>query len=91
MVIQKPSRTRTTFFTPERFAQEQIQGMESTRGRLLIASCRSGSHLSTKAVKRYQELLIEAGSRADVLYLEGVDCQFSDSETCVRLDLHVSG
>ena len=34
------------FYTPERFAQEQVHRVESPRGRLLIASCRSGTYLA---------------------------------------------
>ena len=91
MLTQEPSSSQKLFLTPERFAQEQAQRMESTRGRLLIASCRSGSDLSTRVVQRYRELLAGAGSGGDVLHTESIDYQFSDSETCVRLDLDVSG
>jgi ribose-phosphate pyrophosphokinase len=79
------------FFTPERIAQEQSQRMESPRGKILIASCHSGSYLSDKVVEKYQKLLTEAGSKYDVMYLKDVDRRFSDSETCVRLDSHVGG
>ncbi|MBM3240120.1 ribose-phosphate pyrophosphokinase [Candidatus Poribacteria bacterium] len=79
------------FFTPERFAQEQAQRMESTRGRLLIAGCCSGSYLSTSVVERYKELLVEAGSGDEVLHIENIDYRFANSETCVRLDIHVGG
>jgi len=79
------------FFTPELFAQEQAQRMESTRGRLLIAGCSSGSYLSKSVVERYEELLAESGSRDEILHLENIDRQFANSENCVRLDTHVSG
>ncbi len=82
---------RGDFFTPERFAREQRERMESSRGRLLIAGCCSGSQLSGQVVQRYRELLHEAGSRDNVLHLENIDFRFSDSETCVRLDTHVGG
>ncbi len=42
-------------------------------------------------VERYEQLLKEAGSDDDVLHLADIDVRFSDSETCVRLDTHVSG
>jgi ribose-phosphate pyrophosphokinase len=42
-------------------------------------------------VARYQDHLCENGSDARVLYLEDIDRQFSDSETCVELDNHVGG
>ena len=87
----KPNTKQTPFFTPERFAHEQAQRMESTRGRLLIAGCCSGSYLSGKVVERYNGLLAEAGSEVTVLHLEDIDSRFSDSETRVRLDVHVGG
>lgn len=65
--------------------------MEPPRGRLLIAGCRSGSYLSARMFQRYKELLAKEGSKDDILHLENIDKQFSDSETCVRLDVHVSG
>ncbi len=79
----------TSFFTPERFSQ--AQRAESARGRLLIASCRSGDYLAERVVRRYRALLAEAGGPADVLYLKGIDNQFSDSETYVRLAEDASG
>jgi ribose-phosphate pyrophosphokinase len=35
--------------------------------------------------------LCQNGSDVQVLYLEDIDQQFSDSETCVHLDIHVGG
>jgi ribose-phosphate pyrophosphokinase len=58
---------------------------------LLIASCHSGSYLAKKVAERYRRFLREEGSQSEILYLEGVDRQFSDGETCARLDLHVGG
>lgn len=55
-----------TFFTPA----EQEQRQESPRGRLLIASCRSGTYLAQKVVGRYKHYLAEAGADGDLLYLE---------------------
>ena len=79
------------FITPEWYAREQKKRMESTRGKLVIASCRSGAYMATSVVQRYKELLEENGSEEDVLYLKDIDMQFSDTETCVRLDKHVGG
>lgn len=79
------------FITPELFTRQQAERVESPRGRLLIASCHPGSYLATRVITRYQELLSQAGSRGQVRHLNGVDFQFSDSETCVRLDIDVSG
>lgn len=80
-----------TFFTPEQFAQEQAQQMESARGELLIAGCCSADYLSTRVVEQYNNLLAKADSHDTVLQLQHIDYQFSDTETCVRLDLHVGG
>lgn len=91
MTIQESSMNGKKFFTPERFAQEQVHRMESSRGKLLIAGCRSSAYLSTKVVERYNHLLAESGSQDTVLYLQDVDFQFSDSETCARLKIHVGG
>ena len=82
---------RRAFLTPERFAREQVLRMEPSRGRLLIASCRSGSRLASRVAKRYKELLEAAGGHDGVLSLENIDFQFKNTETCVRLDIHVGG
>jgi ribose-phosphate pyrophosphokinase len=79
------------FFTPERFAREQAQRMQPPRGRLLIASCRSGSYLSRRVVEQYETLLTESGSADGLVSLEDIDYRFANAETCVRLDHHVGG
>ena len=79
------------FLTPEQFAREQGQRMISTRGQLVIASCRSGSELASRVVRRYQSLMQEAGGSAELLYLADIDFAFSDTETGVRLGEHVGG
>lgn len=91
MITREPYRSRKVFFTPEQFAQEQAQQMESARGKLLIAGCCSGVHLSSRVVERYNQLLAETGSQDTILYLQQIDYQFSDTETCACLDLHVGG
>ena len=91
MITQAPGTTQSTFFTPELSAQEQAQRMESSRGRLVVASCCSGNYLATRVAKRYEELLEAADCTGDVLHLENIDFRFSDSETCVRLDIPVNG
>jgi ribose-phosphate pyrophosphokinase len=80
-----------TFFTPERFAKEQIGKMTPPRGALLIAGCCSGSYLSKRVVERYQHLLREDGSDPDFQHVENIDRRFSDTETTTRLDVHVAG
>jgi ribose-phosphate pyrophosphokinase len=80
-----------TFYTPEAIAREGQRRVETPRGRLLVASCRSGDYLAEKVVDRYEQLLAENGAARDVLHLASIDYQFSDSETCVRLEQDVSG
>jgi ribose-phosphate pyrophosphokinase len=65
--------------------------MESSRGQLMIASCRSGAYLAHRTIHRYKELLTGAGAQAQVLHAEEIDYQFANSETCVRLNEHVGG
>ena len=91
MSRQQAGTDNTAFFTPSVFAQQQGKATDSPRGRLLIAACRSGSYLAGKVVKRYEELLARGGDEGDVPYLADIDFEFSDSESCVRLDLHVGG
>jgi ribose-phosphate pyrophosphokinase len=79
------------FITPEGFNQNQTKGMVPPRGRLLIASCRSGSYLAAKVVDEYHRFLREGGSQSEIPYLDSIDYQFSDGETNVRLEKHVGG
>ena len=65
--------------------------IESPRGGLLIASCRSGAYLATQVVEHYQELLADEGIEADAPYLPDVDDQFTDGETRVQLRHSISG
>lgn len=91
MVGQTTRDNQTGFITPERFTGQQAERLESPRGGLLIASCHAGAYLAKRVLERYQDLLSDAGSRGQVRHLDSVDFQFSDSETCVRLDIDVSG
>ena len=61
------------------------------RGGLLLACCRSGSHLAGKVHHFYQELVSERGKLVQTPLLEQIDFQFSDGETCVRLEQDVNG
>ena len=79
------------FLTPRRYAAEREQRIESPRGRLLVASCRSGAALAQEVVERYEQRLSEEGSQEAVAHLSNIDFQFSDGETCVRLDRDVNG
>jgi ribose-phosphate pyrophosphokinase len=88
---RRPRPVKSAFFTPEMYAREQTLRMESARGRLLIAACRSGAALARQVVSSYNKKLAQTASRERVLYAEAIDSTFSDTETSVRLPLHVSG
>lgn len=77
----------------ELFNQEWIhQGHESSRGRLLIASCRSGDYMARRVAEDYRRRVVEAGgNQQDVALLQSIDFQFSDGETGARLEEDVSG
>jgi len=83
--------TRGEFLTPRKVAQEQAYRFVSPRGGLLIASCRSGCALAQNVVRRYEDLLSEGEERQNVSYLDSIDFEFSDGETCVRLETDVNG
>jgi ribose-phosphate pyrophosphokinase len=70
-------------------ADFDMERTESVRGRLLIASCRSGSHLAQKVVQYYEQYL--ADGEGNVLFMPDIDDTFSDTETTVRLDMDVNG
>lgn len=80
-----------SLITPQQFVEQQLYNGESPRGRLLIATCRSGTYLAKQVVEKYKAHLAEKGSKANLLYLEEIDFHFSDTETCVRLEAEVSG
>ena len=83
---------RSFFLTP--FTAAQADTPEPPRGKLLIASCQSGNDLAQKVVQTYNQALLEASTDhncEEVTFFSQVDYQFSDSETCVRLNEHVSG
>ena len=66
-------------------------GIVTARGRLLIASCRSGAAMAARVVERLRKTHVESEFEHDLIYLENVDGQFSDSETFARLSQDVSG
>jgi ribose-phosphate pyrophosphokinase len=78
------------FVTPDAAAKLTAARMESPRGPLLVASCRSGSYLSERVTQRYQALLTACGSSGHVLHVPEVDFEFANSETCARLEVPVS-
>lgn len=63
----------------------------STEGRLLIASCRSGTKLASLVVNAYQDIQETIGEKEDIKFLRDIDFDFSDGETCVRFDMDVNG
>jgi len=91
MVDGRERGSEGTFLTPKAFMDTYWGRMESPRGRLVVASCRSGAALAERVVAWYEEQLARAGADPEVPHLEAIDFQFSDGETCVRLDADVSG
>jgi len=79
------------FLTPGEYVRQAADRMESPRGRLLIASCRSGERVANSVGDRYERLLAKAGEGRRVARLNSIDFQFSDGETNVRLDVDVNG
>jgi ribose-phosphate pyrophosphokinase len=57
----------------------------SVPGRLVLASCRSGSGLARRVVEQLRQQIPTEPSHHELVYLENVDDRFSDSETRVRL------
>jgi ribose-phosphate pyrophosphokinase len=80
-----------SFITPQQFVEEQAGRMESNEGPLLIASCRDGNYMARRVVDKYEELVKRTGNSAEVLFLENIDREFTDTETGVRLNNHVGG
>lgn len=77
--------------TPDKAACENSGRMGPGRGGLLIAACRAGSYLAARIANRCRHLVAEARPGDTAGYLEDIDFQFSDTETCVRLEMDVSG
>ena len=90
-MVEEKCHDNGAFLSPRQHLREQARSVESPRGRLLIASCCSGSYLARQVVERYEARLADVGSDREVPYLDAIDFQFSDGETCVRLDDDVNG
>lgn len=84
-----PVKEKESVGTEERVAMST--GERSPRGDLMIASCRSGLPMARRIVERLRAQAEAAGRSDDVGFLKGIDDQFSDSETVIRLDADVSG
>jgi ribose-phosphate pyrophosphokinase len=91
MAFKQIEKDALKFITPLQYADERAGRIESSRGRLLVASCRSGSAVARKVVDRYEGLLREGQNEAGLAYVADIDFQFSDGETCVRLSRDVNG
>jgi ribose-phosphate pyrophosphokinase len=82
------------FITGRRYHSESVTSHRSDRGGLLIAACRSGSALASRVTHCYQMLTAqEDGEEAagPVAHEFELDTSFSDSESSVRIESHVSG
>lgn len=77
--------------------ESHIQGglprseLSPPRGSLLLASCRSGNSFARKVQQRCRRMLADQKAEVQIPLLEEIDFQFSDGETCVRLDQDVNG
>ena len=91
MMIKGTDNHRRGFVTPREYAAELARRIESPRGRLLVASCRSGSLLARKVFERYEDWVSETDGGEGITYLADIDFQLSDGETCVRLESDVNG
>ena len=74
------------FSTPDEYARKAAGRTELPRGRLLIASCRSGRMLSESVVERSGNLLSAAGHARRFAHMEDADSWWSEGEISVRLD-----
>jgi ribose-phosphate pyrophosphokinase len=91
MLMTDPWQAAKEFPIPEDDARRPRSALDSPRGRLLIASCRSGASLARRVVERYRSQLANSEAADRVLFLPDLDGQFSDTETHVRLEVDVSG
>jgi ribose-phosphate pyrophosphokinase len=91
MSKKKPAGSENPFLTPEQYALEQARRLESPRGPLMVASCRSGAQMASLVFDRYQEALSQLDAVHDGVLLQDIDNQFSDTETFVRLEKDPSG
>lgn len=57
----------------------------------MMVSCRSGVPFATRVRERYEEWAAQNGAHRQIAHLDAVDFQFSDGETCVRLEGDVNG
>ena len=96
----KPERTQdglvpygrhSAFIYPDQYLNEQSLRLESKKGPLLIASCGNGNYLAEQVVERYTEMLRETEKQEQLVFLKGIDREFADTETMVRLEQHVGG
>jgi ribose-phosphate pyrophosphokinase len=76
-----------TFFT----SKDLKESASSPRGPLCIVSCRSGTRIAASVLQRYQHLMKQNQDADHIPFLSDVDYQFSDTETCVRLEEDIAG
>ena len=89
-VTQHGSRNaREKFDTPEQVFLGASP--EFGRGGLVIASCSCGSYMARKVIEHYRIQLQKKSGESDPVEMLDVDSRFTDSETHVRLEQHVSG
>ncbi|MBD3392983.1 MAG: ribose-phosphate diphosphokinase [Chitinivibrionales bacterium] len=89
--VSEHNDTKPGFLTAESIRKQEAERYISARGRLLLASCRSGARFGQAVAERYAELLSLVRSQDDILYQPGIDAGFLDSEVCARIEHFVNG
>jgi ribose-phosphate pyrophosphokinase len=79
------------FITPEKYLKRQSAELESAEGKLLIACLQPAKYLADEVVRIYRDRLRKENSAADLIYLDDIEKQFSDGETCIELRHNVRG
>ena len=84
------------FITPEKFDLTKLRELGGPNGWLLFVACNSGVEFARQVKLEYESLLAERHSDLSEVPLEGsperlVTREFSDTETCPRMGLHVAG
>lgn len=67
------------------------ESLTAPAGPLLIAICQSGSKLAKRVIELLKNENIVQVHGEHLIFLEDIDFQFSDGETCVRLEEDVNG
>lgn len=81
----------STFIDPDQYLEEQSLRLESKQGPLILASCGNGNYMAEQVAECYTRILQQTGRQEQLVFLKGIDSEFADTETNVRLEHHVGG